>query len=89
MPAFDAFRDTLLPLASLSASAASVAPMSIAERSSALASCGCTHPRASGARDGINLLPGRERKSLHVLERLLILQTDLVDQLCVDNDALL
>jgi hypothetical protein len=39
--------------------------------------------------DGITLLPGRKRESLHVLEGLLILQTDLVDQLYVDNDALL
>jgi hypothetical protein len=33
--------------------------------------------------------PGAKRKSLHVLEGLLILQTDLVDQLGVDNNALL
>ena len=45
--------------------------------------------KGTGARDGITLLPGRERKSLHVLEGLLIFQTDLVDQLCVDNVALL
>jgi hypothetical protein len=34
-------------------------------------------------------LSGRERKSLHVPEGLLILQTDLVDQLRVDNNALM
>ena len=31
----------------------------------------------------------RERKSLHVLEGLLIFHTDFVDQLCVDNNPLL
>jgi hypothetical protein len=40
-------------------------------------------------RHGVSALAGREGKSLHVLEGLLILQTDLVDQLGVDNDALL
>ncbi|MCU1338392.1 MAG: hypothetical protein JWO19_3973 [Bryobacterales bacterium] len=47
------------------------------------------YPRASGARDGITLLPGARPESLHVLEGLFILQTDFVDQLCVDDDALL
>src|SRR4030095_11315993 len=32
---------------------------------------------------------GRSRGSLDVLEELLVLQTNLVDQVCIDNDALL
>jgi hypothetical protein len=41
-----------------------------------------------GLRRAIKKGRRRKLKSLHVFEGLFILQTDLVDQICVDNDAL-
>jgi hypothetical protein len=44
--------------------------------------------RAKGLNREAATSAGRERNLLQVLEGLLILQTDLVDQVCADNDAL-